>query len=239
MFILILKGFQRDCVPLAATRGSALQVKAFPLKSEFMNIMSHNAFISAMAFLLTNQRLESIIKNIFLYDMGGDMFKFFKLFGDQYLGFWVLGLLLFAVQEIPYMVMPLFKLENDPVMHMKESSAALDVLEKVMGSLCIALMTFIVNKNSGLFSVGSGKERVFFWLAVTVLLLNFAGWGLYFAGHHTFFVIMFFIVVLPPLYYVFVGLWRSNIILAATGAVFLIVHFAHVWGNLKLDERLS
>ena len=37
---------------MAESRGSALQVKAFPLKTEFMNIMSHNAFISAMAFLL-------------------------------------------------------------------------------------------------------------------------------------------------------------------------------------------
>lgn len=166
------------------------------------------------------------------------MFRFFRLFGNQYIGFWILGLVLFAVQEIPYMVMPLFKLGNDPIMHMKESSAALDVLEKVIGSLCIALMAFVVHKDSVLFSVGSGREKLFFWLAAAVLLLNFAGWGLYFAGHQTFFVMMFFIVLLPPLYYVFIGLWRSNIILTVTGAVFLIVHFVHVWGNLKLDKTL-
>ena len=28
-----------------------------------------------------------------------------KLFGKQYLGFWVLGLVLFAFQEIPHMLM--------------------------------------------------------------------------------------------------------------------------------------
>ena len=36
------------------------------------------------------------------------MVRWIKLFGNQYLGFWVLGLVLFALQEIPYMLMPLF-----------------------------------------------------------------------------------------------------------------------------------
>ena len=33
------------------------------------------------------------------------MVRWFKLFDHQYFGFWVLGLVLFAIQEIPYMVM--------------------------------------------------------------------------------------------------------------------------------------
>lgn len=90
------------------------------------------------------------------------MFKFFKLFGSQYLGFWVLGLLLFAVQEIPYMVMPLFKLQTNPIMNMTESSRILDICEKALGSLCIAFMIFVVNKNSNLFLPADGKEKIFF-----------------------------------------------------------------------------
>lgn len=35
------------------------------------------------------------------------MTRWVKIFGNQYLGFWVLGLLLFLIQEIPYMLMPL------------------------------------------------------------------------------------------------------------------------------------
>ena len=111
------------------------------------------------------------------------MVRWFKLFGDQYFGFWVPGVVLFAIQEIPYMVMPLFRLETNPIMNMVETSAALDVCEKVLGSLCIALMHFIV--------------------------------------------------VMPPLYYVAVGLWRRNVPLAVTGVVFLVVHFMHVYGNLR------
>lgn len=164
------------------------------------------------------------------------MFKFFKIFGNQYLGFWVLGLALFVVQEIPYMIMPLFKLETNPIMNMRESSVVLDAAEKILGSLCIALMIFIVHKDSKLFSVTDGRERLFFILTVLVLLLNFIGWAFYFGGHQSVFVMMFFIVLMPPLYYVFIGLWRNNIILTVMGGIFLIVHFVHVLGNLKLEN---
>lgn len=164
------------------------------------------------------------------------MFRFIKLFGNHYLGFWILGLVLFAVQEIPYMIMPLFKLETNPIMNMKESSMILETAEKILGSLCIAFMTFIVNKNTELFSAADGKEKLFFILTVLVLLLNFIGWAFYFGGHQSVFVMMFFIVLMPPLYYIFIGLWRSNMVLTVTGGLFLIVHFIHVLGNLRLDK---
>ena len=161
------------------------------------------------------------------------MVRWLKLFGDQYFGFWILGLVLFAIQEIPYMVMPLFHLETNPIMNMAESSAALDVCEKILGSLCIALMIFVVHKDAVLFSISEGRERLFFALAVIILLTNFLGWGLYFMGHQSVFVMMFFIVLLPPLYYVSIGLWRRNVPLAVVGVVFLAVHFLHVYGNLR------
>lgn len=161
------------------------------------------------------------------------MFRFFRLFGSQYFGLWIPGAVLFALQEIPYMAMPLFKLGNDPLMHMEERSQLLDVLEKCLGSACIALMVLLVREDVKLLSLGTGRERLFFGLAAAVLLLNFFGWGLYFSGHQSLFVIMTFLVVMPPLYYVFIGLWRQNFILSACGAVFLAVHFLHVYGNLK------
>ena len=67
------------------------------------------------------------------------MVRWVKIVGNQYFGFWVLGLVLFALQEIPYMLMPLFHLETNPIMNMTETSAALDMCEKILGSLCIAL----------------------------------------------------------------------------------------------------
>jgi len=163
------------------------------------------------------------------------MFKWIKLFDNQYLGFWVLGLLLFIIQEIPYMIMPLIKLENNPIMNMNESSVILNACEKILGSLCIALMIFVVCDEKKIFSVGEPRELLFFSISVGVLLLNFFGWFLYFTGHQSILVMMIFIVVLPPLYYVFIGLWRNNIILTVTGCIFLVVHFTHVLGNLKMS----
>ena len=161
------------------------------------------------------------------------MVRWVKLSGNQYLGFWVLGLVLFAVQEIPYMAMPLFHLEANPIMNMTETSVTLDICEKIFGSLCIALMIFIVHKDAKLFSISDGCEKLFFTLAIIILLANFAGWALYFTGHQSVLVLMLFIVAMPPLYYISIGLWRQNLPLVITGAVFFAIHFTHVLGNLR------
>ena len=161
------------------------------------------------------------------------MVHWIKLFGNQYLGFWVLGIILFAIQEIPYMLMPFFHLETNPIMHMAETSAALNVCEKILGSLCIALMIFVVHKNATLFSTTGSGEKLFFTLAMVILLANFFGWMLYFTGHQSVFVMMLFIVAMPPLYYVAIGLWRQNTPLTVFGTAFFVVHFFHVLGNLS------
>lgn len=161
------------------------------------------------------------------------MLRSVRLFKDQYLGFWVIGLLLFVIQEIPYIIMPLIKLKTNPIMDMTESSVFLNICEKVLGSACIALMIFTVQKDQTMFSVSQGREKLFFGLAAAVLALNFIGWGIYFTGHRSIFVMMFFIVLMPPLYYIFIGLWRRNILLTVTGCLFIIVHFTHVLGNLR------
>ena len=161
------------------------------------------------------------------------MVRWIKLFRNQYFGFWVLGLVLFAIQEIPYMLMPLFHLETNPIMNMTETSPVLDICEIVLGSLCIALMVFIIHKDAKLFSVSVGREKLFLTLAVILLLANFIGWALYFTGHQSILVMMLFIVALPPLYYAAIGLWRQNTPLTICGAIFLAVHFMHVLGNLR------
>ncbi len=162
------------------------------------------------------------------------MYKWIRLFYQQHLGVWVLGLVLFAVQEIPYLVMPFFKLQQNPIMTMQESSQILNLLEKALDSLCIAMMIFLVHEKAAFFSIKPGKERICFCITAGVLLANFAGWLLYFTGRQTFFIMMTFLVALPPLYYVMIGLWRNNGPLTITGCVFLLVHFAHVWGNLRM-----
>ena len=160
------------------------------------------------------------------------MVRWFKLFDHQYFGFWALGVVCFAVQEIPYMLMPFLRLETNPIMNMVERSAALDVCEKVLGSLCIALMIFVVHEDAVMFSISEPRERAYFEMALRFLFVIFFGWALYFTGHQSVFIMMLFLVAMPPLYYVAIGLWRKNVLLVGAGAVFLVVHFAHVYGNL-------
>lgn len=161
------------------------------------------------------------------------MVRWFRLIGNQYSGFWVLGAVLFAVQEIPYILMPFIRLKTNPIMNMTETSPVLDVCEKILGSLCIALMMFVIHRDAVFFSIAEGREKLFFTLAALILLANFAGWALYFTGRQSLFVMMAFIVAMPPLYYMAIGLWRQNTPLVITGAVFLAVHFLHVLGNLR------
>ena len=99
------------------------------------------------------------------------MIKWIKIGGNQYFGFWIFGLLLFALQEVPYMAMPLFKLESNPVMNMQESSAILDIAEKILGSLCIAIMIFLVQENRDLVSIGKGITKIGFYIMIISLLL--------------------------------------------------------------------
>ena len=161
------------------------------------------------------------------------MVRWKKLAGDQYLGFWAIGLVLFMLQEIPYLLMPLIRPDPNPIMNMAETSPVLDLLEKFFGSLCIGLMVLIVHRDAKLFSVSEGREKTFFTLSIVLLLANFAGWALYFCGQQSVFVMMLFIVALPPLYYVSIGLWRRNLPLSAAGTIFFVIHFTHVLGNLR------
>ena len=159
--------------------------------------------------------------------------RWIPLIGAQYLGFWALGLVFYALQETPYLLMPLIPLRENPLMEMQESSRVWNGFEKLLGSLCVALMTFVVHRDAVLFSIEGQREALFFAAAIAALLLNLIGWAVYFAGRQTKFVMLFFLAAMPPLYYVCIGLWRNNLPLAAVGCCFLLVHLLHVRGNLR------
>lgn len=160
------------------------------------------------------------------------MFKWFKIVKKQHFGFWAIGLLLFAIQELPYMVMPLLRLETNPIMNMPTRSLFLDVCEKIFGVLCIVTMIFVVNKESSLFAVKSKNEIAFFAVAVGIIALNFVGWTLYFCGLQSVTIMIIFLFALPPLYYLFVGLWRKNYFLVAVSSAFFAIHLANAFVNL-------
>lgn len=160
------------------------------------------------------------------------MFKWIKIVKNQYLGLWLLGAAFFVVQELPYMIMPLIPLQANPIMNMPTNSLFLDVCEKLFGVMCVAVMILIVHKDNKLFSVKTKSEILFFSIAVGAIALNFIGWIIYFCGIQTVAIMIVFIFVMPPLYYLFIGLWRKNYFLVGTGAAFFVVHISNALVNL-------
>lgn len=160
------------------------------------------------------------------------MFKWFRVVKNQYFGLWLIGLLLFAIQEIPYMIMPFLPLETNPIMEMPTNVLFLDVCEKISGVLSVAVMVFIVNRDNKLFSVRLKEEIAFFSAAVGAIVLNFIGWTLYFCGMQSVVVMIIFLFALPPLYYLFIGLWRKNYFLTAVSCIFFVVHLTNGFINL-------
>ena len=160
------------------------------------------------------------------------MFKWIKIIKNQYFGLWLIGLVLFAIQELPYMIMPLIPLQTNPIMNMPTNSVFVDICEKIFGILCVVVMVLIVNSDNKLFSVKTKSEIIFFSIAAGVIALNFLGWILYFCGMQTIAVMIVFIFALPPLYYLFIGLWRKNYFLVGTAALFFAIHLSNAFINL-------
>ncbi|MCL2489733.1 MAG: hypothetical protein FWF36_03255 [Propionibacteriaceae bacterium] len=161
------------------------------------------------------------------------MLRFVKLGGEQYLGLFVLGLVLFLLQELPYIVMPLIHLSSNPVMTMTEKAPVLNIIEKALMFGCVGVMLLLVRSDAKWFSLSTPKEILCFTVAMVALAGNFIGWGFYYTGHQNLVLIVVLLCAFVPVFYGFIGLWRGNWALAALSAAALIVHPLHVWINLR------
>lgn len=164
---------------------------------------------------------------------GETMIRWKKLRGSQYLGFWPLGLLFLALQQAPYLMMPLMHLEFNPLMSAAECSPLLCWLDRILEVLCVLLLLFLVSDRVSAVNIDSRRELVLFSIPILFLLLNYWGWLLYFIGRHSLPVILFFLAAMPPLYDVGIGIWRRNPALIGAGILFLIVHTARIWNNFQ------
>ena len=160
------------------------------------------------------------------------MVRWFRITQNQYFGFFALGLAFFALQELPYIIMPLIPLQSNPLMEMQDKSAILNATEKILGVSCIIAMLFLVRGDSKWFSLDTSREKLFFIIAIIAIIGYFTGWILYYCGFQSLPLILCSLVALPPIYYTFIGLWRGNYLLAVLGSIFLLAHMANVWNNL-------
>ncbi|MDR1775232.1 MAG: hypothetical protein LBS17_02045 [Actinomycetes bacterium] len=158
--------------------------------------------------------------------------RWFRITKTYCIGLFAVGLLLFFLQQLPYLVMPAIPMAANPLVEMVDKIAVLNLAEKVLGVSCVLLMLFLLRDDTTWFSLKMPREKLWFAAAVAALVVYYAGWVLYFTGTQTLPVLLGILVAMPPIYYSAIGLWRRNVPLAILGVVFLCVHMANVSVNL-------
>lgn len=162
------------------------------------------------------------------------MVKWFRLTKNQYFGFFAFGLVLFALQELPYIITPLIPLTSNPLMETTDKSLFLSIIEKMLCVTCVFVMLFLVRSDGKPFSFSNPNQKAFFSLAMLALAGYFVGWIFYFSGYQSLPLILCLLVAMPPIYYALIGLWRRNYLLVVLSGLFLFAHMLNVWHNLKL-----
>lgn len=152
------------------------------------------------------------------------MLKFIHLFKNFYLGISFVGIVAFVVQEIPYIVMPLIKPASNPIMNMTNEIKWIETVQGIFGALSMIFLMVIVRDDVKLIPRETIKDKMFFFVMVLMILINFIGWTLYYMGHQYGWLIVISQFAVVPLYYLFYGLWKSNYLLVGTAIPFFMIH---------------
>lgn len=160
------------------------------------------------------------------------MLKFFKLYEHYYLGISFIGIAAFVIQEIPYMIMPLISPSSNPIMNMKDGIKWLEIAQGIFGVLSMILLMTIVRDDVRAFSIASPGERLFFFLTVAMILINFTGWAFYYLGYQYGWLMVLTQFAAVPLYYLFFGLWEKNYPLVMAAVPFFVIHTINGYINL-------
>lgn len=164
------------------------------------------------------------------------MIKLFHLFKNYYLGISFVGIIAFAIQEIPYMIMPIIKLKSNPIMNMQNEIPWIEKTQGILGVLSMILCMLIVNDNDKFFSIVTYKEKGFFAITVLMILINFTGCFFYYLGFQYGWLIVISQFAVVPLYYLFFGLWKGNYLLVSTASVFFIIHTINGYLNFIIKR---
>ena len=152
------------------------------------------------------------------------MLKFIHLFKNFYLGISFVGIVAFVVQEIPYIIMPLIKPASNPIMNMTNEIKWIETVQGIFGALSMIFLMVIVRDDVKLIPRETIKDKMFFFMMVLMILINFIGWTLYYMGHQYGWLIIISQFAVVPLYYLFYGLWKSNYLLVGTAVPFFMIH---------------
>ncbi|MDR1386733.1 MAG: hypothetical protein LBJ44_03910 [Propionibacteriaceae bacterium] len=157
------------------------------------------------------------------------MLRWLRLTKDHYLGLFALGLVVLALQEIPYVIdaTGLIPLGSNPLMEMTDQLWWLSAAEKIIGLGCVVVMLFLVRADDVWFSAATRRERFCLAVAVAALVAYYAGWIAYFSGHQSPGIMIGLLIAMQPISFCAIGLWRRNLVLSVLAVVFLVTHVAN------------
>ena len=164
------------------------------------------------------------------------MLKFVHIYKNYFVGLSLIGILAFAIQEIPYIIMPLVKPESNPIMNMQNETEWIAIVQSIFGMLSMVLLMLLVRDDIPIFSISTAKERIFFTLTICMILINFIGWAFYYTGHQYGWLIVISQFAVVPLYYLFFGLWKNNYPLVGSATIFFIIHTVNGYMNFIVKK---
>ena len=152
------------------------------------------------------------------------MLKSIHLFKNYFWGILFIGIAAFVIQEIPYIVMQIFKPASNPIMNMTNEIKWIETVQGIFGMLSMILLMLIVRDDVKLIPIETTKDKTFLFLTILMILINFIGWTLYYMGHQYGWLIIISQFAVVPLYYLFLGLWQRNYLLAGMAVPFFVIH---------------
>ncbi|MGT2948121.1 hypothetical protein [Streptococcus devriesei] len=116
-------------------------------------------------------------------------------------------------------------------MNMQKEIKWIEITQGILSLLSVILLLLIVRDDAKAFSIATIREKVFFAVTMFMILINFVGWIFYDLGHQYGWLIVITQFAAVPLYYLFFGLWTSNVLLVGSASLFFMIHTVNGYLN--------
>lgn len=144
-------------------------------------------------------------------------------------GFSLIGLIFYALQLLPNIIWLLAPPANNVLTKNSSAYPILNIIEQVYGIMTVALLILLINKDVG------RNSNLYIGLAILFLVGYYIAWIFYYKGVVSPWLLIIGIAAMPPLYFLFVGLWVKNYVVLLPCVIFGVIHITITCSNyLKL-----
>jgi hypothetical protein len=140
-------------------------------------------------------------------------------------GFSLTGLILYVLQLFPNIIWMLIPPANNVLVKNSSLYPIFNIIEQVFGIMTVALLILILNKK------GEKNSGIYIGLAIIFLAGYYISWIFYYQGVVSPWLLIIGLAAMPPLYFLFVGLWMKNYIVILPCIIFEIAHIAITCSN--------